>query len=129
MIENAKEIEEARAHGDLRENAEFKAACERRNRLQSELNQLSRQMKLTSVIAAHDVDTDSVSIGTIVDCEDAKENKVSFTILGPWDADPDRQILSFQSKLANNMIGKKIGESFEYQEDTYKILSIRNYFG
>ena len=42
-VENAKEIEEARALGDLRENAEFKAALERRNRLQGELKMLSEQ--------------------------------------------------------------------------------------
>lgn len=128
MIENAKEIEEARAHGDLRENAEFKAACERRNRLQAEMHQLSRQLKLSSVIGAHDVDTSSVSVGTIIDCEDASGEKSSFTILGPWDADPDHRILSYQSKLAMSMMGKRAGESFQYQSGTYKILSIRNYF-
>src|SRR3970282_2894244 len=43
-IENAKDIEEARSHGDLRENAEYKAALERRDRLQSEIKQLADQI-------------------------------------------------------------------------------------
>ncbi len=128
MIENAKEIEEARSHGDLRENAEFKAACERRDRLQSELKLLSGNMANSRVMTKIDIDETGANVGTVVECEDPEHNKVTYTILGPWDADPEKNILSFQSKLAKNMKGKKVGESFEHQSTQLKILSIRNYF-
>ncbi|MES2122836.1 MAG: GreA/GreB family elongation factor, partial [Chlamydiota bacterium] len=99
-VENAKEIEVARAHGDLRENAEFKAALERRDRLQSELKTLSDQMNKARVITKDDIMANEVSIGVIVDCSNAKGQSVTYTLLGPWDADPEKNILSFQSKLA-----------------------------
>lgn len=128
MVENAKEIEEARSHGDLRENAEFKAACERRDRLQSELKTLSDKIAKTQVLNKTLVDTNEVSPGCIVECEDSGKNKVSFTLLGPWDAQPEKNILSIQSRFAQGMMGKKVGEAFEYQNNRYTILTILNYF-
>lgn len=128
MIENAKEIEEARSHGDLRENAEFKAACERRDRLQNELKLLSDQISKARVLSKLDVDETRAGVGTIVECEDSNHNKITYTILGPWDAAPEKDILSFQSKFARLISNKKPGETFEHQNVTYTILSIRNYF-
>lgn len=124
-VENAKEIEVARSHGDLRENAEFKAALERRDRLQSELKFLSEQMNRTRIITKDDIALDSVGIGVIVDCAGEKGEKISYTLLGPWDADTERHILSFQSKLAQTMQGLKVGNSFRFQEEEFTILAIR----
>lgn len=126
-VENAKEIEVARAHGDLRENAEFKAALEKRDRLQSELKTLSEQMNRARVITKEDISTDEVGIGTIVECENSKGQKVSYTFLGPWDADPDRNILSFQSKLAQTMKGKSTGKKFMFQDEEYTIVAIKSF--
>ena len=126
-VENAKEIEIARAHGDLRENAEFKAALEKRDRLQSELKLLSEQLNRTRVITKEDVATDAVGVGTIVECKNKKGQTVSYTLLGPWDADTDKNILSFQSKLAQTIKGKKVGEKFTSQGDELTIVAIRSY--
>lgn len=125
-VENAKEIEVARAHGDLRENAEFKAALERRDRLQSELKFLSNQLNKCRVLTKEEVDTSEVSVGTIVELKNEAGQKVAYTLLGPWDADPDRNILSFQSKLAKDMAGSKVGETCEIQGKTLEIVSIRS---
>jgi transcription elongation factor GreA-like protein/transcription elongation GreA/GreB family factor len=126
-VENAKEIEAARAHGDLRENAEFKAALERRDRLQSELKTLSEQINRARVISKDDISSDSVGIGTIVECKAKKGNNAIFTLLGPWDANPEKNILSFQSKLAQSMKGLKVGDTFQSQGDEYTISSIRSF--
>ncbi len=126
-VENAKEIEVARAHGDLRENAEFKAALERRDRLQSELKLLSDQMKLARVITAQDISTGEVGVGSVVECINAQGKNVTYTLLGPWDADPEKQILAFQSKLAQAMKGKKVGEKVMFQSDELTIVSIRSF--
>ncbi|MDJ0651950.1 MAG: GreA/GreB family elongation factor [Simkaniaceae bacterium] len=127
-VDNAKEIEEARALGDLRENAEFKAALERRNRLQSELKTLSTEFNQARILTKNDVDTDKVGVGVIVDCLDDNSKKVSYTLLGPWEADPDKHILSMQSKLAQSLVGHKKGDKVSIQGKALTILNLRNYF-
>jgi len=127
MIANAREVEVARGHGDLRENAEYKAACERRSRLQSELRSLSEQFKHARIITKADIITDSVGVGAKVGLQGPKGDATSYTILGPWDANPDDNILSFQSKLAQAMLGKKKGDTFEFKSDQYTIVSITSY--
>ncbi|MBM3207317.1 MAG: transcript cleavage factor [Chlamydiae bacterium] len=126
-VENAKEIEVARAHGDLRENAEFKAALERRDRLQSELKFLSDQMNKTRVITESDIDTEEVGVGCIVECTNKDGKASQYTLLGPWDADPEQNILAFQSKLAQAMKGLSVGDKFQFQEDEFVINKIRSY--
>lgn len=127
MVDNAREVEVARAHGDLRENAEYKAACERRSRLQSELKSLSDQFRKARIITKNDINTDNVGIGIKVDLQDPKGQKVCYTILGPWDANPDANVLSFQSKLAQAMLGKKKGETFDFKNDQYKIIALKSF--
>lgn len=127
-VNNAKEIEAARALGDLRENAEFKAALEKRDRLQSELKFLSDQIGRARILTPEDVVTDEVGIGTIVQCKDSKGEHLRFTLLGPWDADPEKHILSFQSKFAQAMVGRSVGKKFDFQGETFTITDIYNYF-
>ncbi len=126
-VENAKEIEAARSHGDLRENAEFKAALEKRDRLQSEIKLLSEQLKGARVITKEDISTDKVGIGTVIDCRNSRGEMVTYTLLGPWDADPDKRILSFQSKLAQAITGKTVGDTFSIQGDELTITAIRSF--
>lgn len=125
-VENAKEIEIARSHGDLRENAEFKSALEKRDRLQTELKFLSDQLNHCRIITKDDVVTSEVGVGVIVDCKKANGETISYTLLGPWEADPERGILSFQSKLAQSMKGLKVGNKFKLQGEEYTILAIRS---
>lgn len=126
-VDNAREIEAARALGDLRENSEYKFALERRARLQAELKLLTRQLNQARILTREDISTDEVGVGAIVDVVDSKGKKTSFTLLGPWDADPERHILSFQSKLAQAMIGCKKGESFDFQGENYQIKGIKSF--
>lgn len=127
-VQNAREIEAARAHGDLRENAEFKAALERRDRLQAELKFLSDQLAIARILNPEDVVTTAVGIGTVIYCATSRGEHIHFTLLGPWDADPERYILSFHSKLAQALKGSRIGEEVEFQGEKYKILDIVSYF-
>ncbi|SRR5581483_4075148 len=126
-IENAKEIEVARSHGDLRENAEFKAALEKRDRLQSELKMLSDQLNSARVFTKEDIITSEVGVGTVVECKNKSGKTIAYTLLGPWDADPEKNILSFQSKLAQALKGKKVGDTSPVQGDELTIISIRSY--
>lgn len=126
-LDNAREIKAARALGDLRENAEYKSALERRSRIQGELSSLVQQINKARVLTPHDIATDRVGVGTCVELVDGKGKKTTYTLLGPWDADTTRAILSFQSKFAQAMTGCKEGDSFEFQEERYTITSIRSY--
>lgn len=127
-VDNAKEIEEARSHGDLRENSEFKFALERRDRLQGELKLLSDQFNKARILTKNDVSHDTVSVGVIVELSQKDGEKLSLTLLGPWEANPDQNILSFQSKLAQSLMGKKVGDQVAVQGKECTILSLHNYF-
>lgn len=124
-VENAKEIEVARSHGDLRENAEFKSALEKRDRLQAELKFLSEQLNHCRILTKEDISLEEVGVGVTVDCEKKNGETISYTFLGPWDADPDQNILSFQSKLAQSIKGLGVGDKFQHQKEEYKIIAIR----
>ncbi|NGX43859.1 MAG: Transcription elongation factor GreA [Candidatus Anoxychlamydiales bacterium] len=126
MLDNAKEIEEARALGDLRENAEYKAALEKRARLQTALKTYADLLNNIKILTKDVIETDKISIGTIISSSDEKGKKITFTILGPVEADIEKNILSFQSNLAKELIGKTIGEKFEYESKTYTITDIRS---
>lgn len=128
IVQNAREIEEAASHGDLRENAEYKAALEKRSRLSGEYQTLTDQAQKAQLIHKDLVSKDTVGPGNMVVCENSKKGKITIILLGPWDADPEKNILSSQSMVAKAMIGKKVGESFSFQGDKYRILEIKNYF-
>lgn len=127
-IDNAREIEAARALGDLRENAEYKFALERRARLQAELRTLTQQLNKARILTKEDIIPGEIGVGTLVELVDSKGKPHRYKILGPWEADAEHNILSFQSKLAQAMIGCKAGDTFEFQGETYRVESIQSYF-
>jgi len=128
IVENAREVEAARALGDLRENSEYKFALEKRSRLQRELKTLSDQLKHARLITPRDISSDEVGIGNVVELMNLKnQNKITYTILGPWEADVDAGILSTQSKFVQAMYGLKEGDTFQFRDDEFKIISIKSY--
>lgn len=129
IVENAREVEAARALGDLRENSEYKFAVEKRSRLQGELKTLSDQLKRARIITKDDIFSDEVGVGSIVDVMDNTGNKISYKILGPWDANPDEHILSFQSKFAQAMVGTKEGDTFKFRDEEYTVAKVRSFLG
>jgi transcription elongation factor GreA-like protein/transcription elongation GreA/GreB family factor len=128
MVENAREIEAARALGDLRENSEFKFAQERRARLQSELKTLSDQFGRARLITPEDVHHDEIGTGSVVELVNEQDKTIRYTILGSWDANPEENILSLNSKLAQAMLGKKKGEQFTFKDETFTVKSLSSYF-
>ncbi|BAE81774.1 transcription elongation and transcript cleavage factor [Chlamydia felis Fe/C-56] len=126
MVENAKEIEDARALGDLRENSEYKFALEKRARLQEEIRVLSEEVNRARILTKDVVFTDKVGVGCKVSLEDEKGSLITYSILGPWDADPDNYILSLKSKLAQEMLDKSVGASLQFQGKKYKISRIQS---
>jgi transcription elongation factor GreA len=127
---NTKEIALARSYGDLSENFEFKAAKQMQSvlmRRKAELEQMLHNARGTSF---ENADTSRVSIGTIVTLRDAEANgEETYTILGAWDGDPDRHIISYQTAIGQALLGHEIGEtvslSTEHGAAQFSIVSIK----
>lgn len=128
IVENAREIEAARALGDLRENGEYKSALERRSRLQGELKMLSDQLHRARLITRDDISRSEIGVGNVVDLQELKSHTMNtYSILGPWDANVDAHILSSESKFAQAMHGLKVGDTFQFRDEEYKVLNIKSY--
>ncbi|MFN3603812.1 MAG: GreA/GreB family elongation factor [Leptonema sp. (in: bacteria)] len=125
LLENAKEIGEAQEKGDLRENAEYKAALERQDKLRAEIKKLEEELKKAKPIDVTKIRTDLITIGTLVFLKDQDGNSIQYKILGPWDADPEKNIISYASPLGKSLLGKKIGDKTEFgSEKIYTIEKI-----
>jgi transcription elongation GreA/GreB family factor len=128
--ENTKEIALARSYGDLSENFEFKAAKQMQSvlmRRKAELEQMLHNARGTSF---ENVDTSRVSIGTIVTLRNAETNKEeTYTILGAWDGDPDRHIISYQTAMGQALLGHEKAENIslntEHGAAQFTIVSIQ----
>lgn len=123
----SQEIEVARSYGDLRENYEYKAAKEKQGLLLMEKEQLEKELKEITPTDYSDVKvTDIVLPGTKVVLRSSDNKIVSWVILGEWDSDPCRAIISYTSRIGRNLIGKKIGERIMVDEmcEEYTIINI-----
>lgn len=116
--ENTKEIAIARSYGDLSENFEFKAAKQMQSvlmRRKAELEQMLHDARGTSF---ENPDTTRVSIGTIVRLRNSATNEEeTYTILGAWDGNPDRHIISYQTAIGQALLGHEVGETISLNRD------------
>ena len=107
-------LEEARAHGDLSENAEYHAAKERQAFIESRAAELENKISRAQVIDTSSLSGSTVKFGatvTVVD-EDIDE-EMSFQIVGEDEADIKSKRLSVKSPLARALIGKQVGDEVE----------------
>jgi transcription elongation GreA/GreB family factor len=123
--ENIKEISLARSYGDLSENFEYKAAKQMQAVLARQRTELERDLQNARGTSFENADTSRVSIGTIVTVRDKNSKKdETYTILGAWDGDPDRHIISYQTAIGQALLGKKGGEAATLPNGEYEIVSI-----
>ena len=107
-------IAEARAHGDLSENAEYHAAKERQGWIESQILDLEDKFTRAEVIDVTKLSGDSVKFGatvTLID-EDTEEEKI-WQIVGDLEADVKLRKISVSSPIARGVIGKSVGDSVE----------------
>ena len=110
--ENTKEIALARSYGDLSENFEFKAAKQMQAVLMRRKVELERMLHDARGTSFEDADTSRVSIGTIVTLQlRGSGHEETYTILGAWDGDPDRHVISYQTAIGQALLGRKAGET------------------
>ncbi len=130
--ENVKEISVARSYGDLRENFEFKAAKEMQRVLGRRRSEMERDLSLGRGTDFANPDTTRVSIGTVVTLRDtATGGSEVYTILGAWDGQPEKGIVSYQSALAQALLSHAVGEQIsiptEHGDRTVEIVQIEPY--
>jgi transcription elongation GreA/GreB family factor len=128
--ENSKEIAIARSYGDLSENFEFKAAKQMQSVLMRRKAELEQMLHDARGTAFENPDTSRVSIGTIVTLRRVPTNtEETYTILGAWDSDPNRHIISYQTAIGQALLGHEAGETLSLNtEDStaqFTIISIR----
>jgi transcription elongation GreA/GreB family factor len=113
---NSKEIAIARSYGDLSENHEFKAAKEMQKVLMRQKEELEVQLVRARGTDFANPRTDVVGIGTVVLATDLEANKTeTFTILGAWDFDAEKGIISYLTPVGQALLGRKVGEAVEFE--------------
>ena len=112
---NSKEIGEAIALGDLSENAEYKAARERQAQLNATATRLQDEIDRCQIFDPTTVTTARVSFGTTVYLETPEGKTEEYTILGPWESDPDNKIISYMSPFGSAIFNSKKGETVSFK--------------
>ena len=113
---NSKEIAIARSYGDLRENHEYKAAKEMQKILMRQKEDLEAALGRARGQDFANVKTDVVGAGTIVQVTDLVSNQTeTFTVLGAWDSDPDKGVISYLTPIAMALVNRKVGDEVEFE--------------
>ena len=112
MPENVRKIEFAKSYGDLSENAEYQYAKDEQRALMQKQTLMQADLEAVKPGDFADATTDEVMPGVTV-VATTKDGEKTWTILGEWDNDIERGILSSKTRVAQNLLGKKIGDDFE----------------
>jgi len=109
--ENKVAIQTARELGDLRENAEYKMARQEQDTLLARKSLLESEMSRSRVTDFSDAQVDNVGVGSVVELFNKNSNRTHrYAILGAWDSNPEKGMLSYKTPLGQNLLGKKIGD-------------------
>ena len=128
-IEVAKQLETARAHGDLRENADYDAAKLAKAQLEAKIRSLEEKLMRAKVVDVKNAPCDKVYFGTTVELKNKKTgDKVTFTFVAEDEADIAKGRLSIQSPIGKALLGHAEGETVEVRVPAgvipYEILKI-----
>jgi len=126
---NVREIEEARGHGDLSENAEFHAAKERQSLLDVQIREIEDKLARAQVIDVSKLSGDRVVFGATVSLVDGDTgDKVIYQIVGDHEAEPKNGKISISSPVARALIGKNEGDEVQVRTPTgvrsFEILTV-----
>ncbi|MBN9507174.1 MAG: transcription elongation factor GreA [Altererythrobacter sp.] len=106
-------IEEARAHGDLSENAEYHAAKERQGQVEAQIADLEDRVSRAQIIDPTTLSGDRVVFGATVTVLDDDEKPQRYQIVGQAESDARNGRISYDSPLGRALIGKQVGEEVE----------------
>lgn len=106
-------IEEARAHGDLSENAEYHAAKERQGQVEASIADIEDKLSRAQIIDPRELSGDRIVFGATVTLLDEDEKTVKYQIVGQAEADAKTGRISYNSPLGRALIGKSLGDEVE----------------
>ena len=106
-------IEEARAHGDLSENAEYHAAKERQGQVEASISDLEDRVGRAQIIDPTTLSGDKVVFGATVTLLDDDDKPVRYQIVGPYEADAKGGRISYNSPLGKALIGRRVDDEVE----------------
>lgn len=128
--ENSKAIATAREHGDLKENSEYKMAKQDQQVLMGKKTLLEKDLGRARITDFKEASTEQVSVGSVVTVR-AGSSQTTYTLLGVWDGNPDKNILSYKTPMGAALLGKKVGDTVKVKtgtsEDSYAIVTIARY--
>ena len=119
-------IEEARAHGDLSENAEYHAAKERQGQVEAMIADIEDKLARAQVIDPRSLSGDKVVFGATVHLVDEDEKPIKYQIVGQTEADAKSGRISYSSPLGRALIGRKVDDEVEVSVpagDRYYVVS------
>ena len=106
-----KDIEEALEHGDLKENAEYHAAKEMQKNIDNRLAELQRILGNSQIVDPSELEHSRISFGsTVVMTDMDSEEELTYTIVGGCESNPDVGLISFNSPLAKQLLGREEGD-------------------
>lgn len=122
-------IAEARAHGDLSENAEYHAAREQQSFIEGRIKELEGVLSAAQIIDPSSLNGDTVKFGAkVLIIDEDTEVELSYQIVGHYEADADNNKLSLNAPISRALIGKSVGDSVEVRTPqgakTYEILEV-----
>jgi len=106
-------IEEARAHGDLSENAEYHAAKERQGQIEATIADLEDKVSRANIIDPASLSGDRIIFGATVTLLDDDDKPVRYQIVGPYEADAKVGRISYNSPLGRALIGRRVDDEIE----------------
>lgn len=127
--EVAEKIKQALAFGDLSENSEYDEAKNEQAQVEARIAQLEGMFKIARVVDEGEITTDAVGVGAKVKILDVEfEEEEEYSIVGPTEANPSENKLSYESPVGKALMGKKVGETVDVQTPggvvQFKILEI-----
>lgn len=125
----SKEIAVAREHGDLKENAEYHAAREKQSFIEGRIAELEEKISGAEVIDISKLENDTVKFGaTVTLLDDDTEKEVKYQIVGEYEADIQKNLISVISPIARALIGKAVNDYIEVRtpggEKGYEVIAI-----
>ena len=125
-----KAIEEAVELGDLKENAEYHAAKERQGQIDARLHELTDMVSNARIVDPSELEHARVSFGsTVVLCDLGTDEEVTYVIVGGCESNPEMGLISFNSPLARQLLGKEEGDEFKAKlpggERSFEVLEVK----